>query len=523
LLSLQIQSKDEDSSAKACRQALRHFGGLIELILDDLSGNPKNWSKHDRNRISEELWKKSYAEEFQQNLRSHITKHFPQLVIPQMIDRFNILGGNAIAEWSTQTTTAILNSSEEDYQRECENIAQIRSSLEQFLEISDSKLREPFEKINLRSNQIVDKESDYTYKRVDDLIAMISDLKENEPYKDLGMKLAPLYTWSKELRLGLHQVLEAVAKSLESGKVDLDGTNLKKANHRNVNLLRNNLDRLVALGYTNSVAQEGVTKEAKTDDEKNNLKRLNEELNELGIHLSLVMEDVLQKISNQELNRMHEALVILFNRHLSYLEEGVHKIAPNMAIKFPESQLIKVETQPEINFKFKAGFLITQGTWQERKETVITVEEAHQRNTRGKSGWDWLTGAVKGFVGDYLIKGQVQREEYIDYTQRSSDNAQIPKVKSLFEGWIYQAQESEVRIADQITNWLLEEIDYLKENVGKVQNDVVDRYQVRLDKANQEIVLDFEKKRIIWQPLKQKALVLAEEFSSLGKILKEEV
>lgn len=59
-----------------------------------------------------------------------------------------------------------------------------------------------------------------------------------------------------------------------------------------------------------------------------------------------------------------------------------------------------------------------------------------------------------------------------------------------------------------------------KKNVDKVQNDVIDRYQERLDQANQEITLDFEKQKHVWQPMQQKAQVLAREFDSLGNSLK---
>ena len=62
---------------------------------------------------------KFYAEEFQQHLSDHITQYFPQLVIPQIIERFNVDAGNAVAEWAIQTTIAILNSSEPVYDLFC--------------------------------------------------------------------------------------------------------------------------------------------------------------------------------------------------------------------------------------------------------------------------------------------------------------------------------------------------------------------------------------------------------------------
>ncbi|MFN7382158.1 MAG: dynamin family protein [Dolichospermum sp.] len=496
LLSLQIQNQDDIYSAEASKKADNNFNGLIEDILEDLPRNTQKWNRHDKNRVAEALWEKSYGEEFQENLREHINKHFPQLVIPQIIERFNIAAGNAIAEWATQTTNAVLNSSEERYQEECEKISQIRSSIERFLQISDTNLREPFERIDTKIKQVIAEQSE------DDpvlyLESTILELKNVEPYNLLGEKLYPLYGWRRELGQGINQVLEVIAQSLETGKVDLDSTNFKKANLLNVNLLGRNLNRLVNLGYTASVAKEGKIMEARTDSEKNQLKQINEELNELAIHLNIVMEDVLKQISSQELNRMYQAVVELFNCHLSHIEKGANDISPNIAIKFPESQLIKVDSQLTFNFRFEAGFPINQGTWKEE----IKIEKKRR---------DWYTL--------WLWEETFYETQY---ETRSSDNAEIPSVNNLLRGWLIQSKKEERKIVNKIATWLLEQIDCLKKNVDKLQNDIIDRYQARLDKANQEITLDYENQRNIWQPMQEKAQNLAEEFCRLETVLKKE-
>ncbi|MEG3836434.1 dynamin family protein [Microcoleus sp. Z1_C3] len=497
LLALQIQNYDEIFSAEACKKADNNFNGLIdEDILEDLPRNVQKWSRHDRNRVAEALWKKSYAEEFQQHLREHITEHFPQLVIPQIIERFNLAAGNAVTEWAVQTTTAILNSSEAGYQEECEKISKIRAELEGFLETSDTNLKQPFERLDTKVKQVLAKQSQ------DDVVnyirTVIRELQQEEQYKKLGEKLFPLYSWEKEFQKGITQVLEAVAKSLETGRVELDSPNLKRANVLNVNLLARNLNRLVDLGYKASVAKEGKTMEARTEADKNKLKQLNEELNELAIHLNIVIQDVLKQISTQELNRIHQAVSELFRCHLSYFENGANSRAPDIAIKFPESELIKVESNLKFNFRFKAGFAITQGTWEE------AVQVPKQKRT-------WYTL--------WIGKKTIYETEY---QPRSSDNAELPSTEKLLEGWIEQAKGQESERVNQVARWLLEQIDCLKKNVDKIQSDIIDRYQERLDKANQEITLDYEKQRNIWQPMKQKAQNLAEEFSSLDIILKQE-
>jgi hypothetical protein len=507
---------------------------LVKNVLKKLPRDIEDWSLDNCNDLADELWQKSYAEEFQQNLREHITQHFPQLVIPQMIERFNIHAGNAVAEWAVQTTTAILNSSEERYQKECANLKQIRISLERFLDMSDRNLRERFEKIDVKIKQVLGGQAEGDPASA--LEATIVELRNVKPYNSLGEKLYPLYGWRRELGQGVNQVLESVAKSLTEGKVALEGTNLKKANHLQVTLLGNNLKRLVDFGYTPSVAKYGKTMEARSDEEKRNLKRLNQELNELALHLQVVMEDVLNQIVAQEVDRMYQAVEELFSCHLSYLEQGSNNIAPNMAIKFPESQLAKVKGQLSIAFKFQSGFPITQGTWFEQKERVdtqtgyganqtkITVGNAVGRNTKGKGlfDWDWWVGAAKGIVVDYFSEGLMQNKKYIDYVELPCDKADIPSIENLLLGWVFQAKEAELKIVNQVAGWLLEQVDDLKTNVNQVQSQVVDRYQARLDKANQEMTLEYDEQMSIWEPLHQEAQKLAEEFSKLGSTLKKE-
>ena len=524
LLSLQIQNQDDIYSADACKKARNHFYGLIEDILEDLPVvNTQKWTRHDKNRVSQALWEKSYGEEFQQNLREHINKHFPQLVIPQMIDRFKISAGNAIAEWALQTTTAIINSSEERYKQECEKISHIRSSLETFIEISNTNLRKPFEEINIKVKQVIEKKSE---EKIEPFLEQeLSKLQDQKPYDELGKgkKLYPLYAWSRELEQAIEAVLGSVAKSLETGKVELDNLYLKRADFDKVDLLENNLKRLVVnLGYTDSFAKQGKTFEAKTDSEKNKLKEINTELNDLAKHLKFVIEDVFETVSKQELERMYQALVELFKCHLSYLEKRANDIAKDLSITFPKSELIKIEREPRIKFQFKAGFAITQGTWQDEQKTTITIGEAHRRNTQGKSGLDWLAGTVEGFTVDFLAKGVILNQKYTDYILRSSDNATIPSVRSLLTGWISQAKEQEIEIVKEIAPWLLQEINCLIKEVEETQNDIINRYQERLDRANQEITLDYEKDKNIWLPIQQKSQSLAEDFNMLGISLKQE-
>lgn len=288
------------------------------------------------------------------------------------------------------------------------------------MQISDNNLREPFEKIDNKIKQVLADDSE------DDLVLYleknIRNLNNIEAYNELGDKLCSLYEWRRGIGKGINQVLESVAKSLENGRVILDTPNLKKANALNVNLLGNCLKRLVNLGYTSSVAKSGKKMEARTEEEKKKLKQLNEELNELAIHLNLVMEDVLKQICSQEIDRMYEAVVELFKCHLSHIEKGTNDIAPNIAIRFPDSQLIRVDNKLTFNLRFKAGFAITSGNWQE----AIQVEKT-------KRTWYTLWLGKKTYYET-------------EYKTRSSDNAEIPSIEQLLENWQFQVKTEDKEI-----------------------------------------------------------------------------
>ncbi|MFN7248103.1 MAG: dynamin family protein, partial [Microcystis sp.] len=261
---------------KPYEQAIDNFQVLIKEIMKrgNLSLDAKQWTISQQEQIAKELFKQSYAEEFEKKLSKHIAEHFPKLVIPQAIEKFNVAAGNSIAQWAVQTTTAILNSSQENYQQESELLSQTKENLDSFLQASNAKLRQPlavFEKLDIDT------------KTADNLVASlreaINELQFTPPYDQIQEKLVPLVEWREALKTVIRNVLEAVVKSLDNGRVDLDNINFKKANVNQVNMLKNNLDILIQLGYTGSDARNGLLITAKRDKEKLSLQIIKKELN----------------------------------------------------------------------------------------------------------------------------------------------------------------------------------------------------------------------------------------------------
>jgi hypothetical protein len=410
-----------------------------------------------------------------------------------MIERFNVHAGNAVVEWALQTTNAVLNSSKENYEQECQKIEEIRQGLDIFLTSSDEMLRSPFEKINTKFTEVLSGKSnddpiEYLQKTITQNLQPIIDPKNN-----LGDKLFPIFGWRQDMGRGIQEVLERIAESLETGQVNLDDPHFQKANLDQVKLLEGHLKTLIKLGYTGSVARNGEKRVAKTKEEKQSLQDLNDALNQLALHLKIVMKEILNNICDQSRNRIYDAIDELFKFHLEKLEEGANNIAPNMEIRFPESQLIKIEKQPTFTISFEAGFAVTEGTWKEAVK--VSYEERI---------W-WTLWLVK------------QKKYRTEYKTRSSDNANIPSVVDLLQGWIEQAKEPKSQIVHEICKWFLDQINLLKKNVKEVQSEIVDRYQSRLDKANQEIKIDYERQKNVWEPIHHHAINLSSEFGALSK------
>lgn len=459
-------------------QAIDHFQFLIKNAIrkGELDNHPQKWTVSQQEQIAKELFKQSYAEEFEDKLSKHIAEHFPKLVIPQAIEKFKVAAGNSIAQWAVQTTTAILNSSEENYQQESELLSQTKENIDSFLQASNAKLRQPlavFEKLNIDT------------KTADNLVASlreaINELQFTPPYDQIQEKLVPLVEWREALKTVINNVLEAVVKSLDNGRVDLDNINFKKANINQVNMLKNNLYILIQLGYTGSAARNGLLITAKRDKEKLNLQIVKKELNNLSINLTIILSQILKRVSAQEINRIEESVSELFRFHIKHIEKGAEEKAPNFVIKFPQSELNTFTRKLEFDFNLESDIEISSGTYRSFKH------------------WLWMK-------------------------KKESMIAEIPSPETLLQNWIHQfQQQGEPEMLCLMFEWLLEQIDDFKKNVDHKTNDIFNSYLTSLEKAQQEITTNYEETQIIWKPIQERAKFLEQNLAELENFEKEDV
>jgi hypothetical protein len=246
-------------------------------------------------------------------------------------------------------------------------------------------------------------------------------------------------------------------------------------------MLRNNLDILIQLGYTGSDARNGLLITAKRDKEKLSLQIIKKELNNLSINLTIILSQILKRVSAQEINRIEESVSELFRFHIKHIEKGAEEKAPNFVIKFPQSELNTFTRKLEFDFNLESDIEISSGTYRSFKH------------------WLWMK-------------------------KKESMIAEIPSTETLLQNWIHQfQQQGEPEMLCSMFEWLLEQIDNLKKNVDHKTHDIFNSYLASLEKAQQEITTNYEETQIIWKPIQERAKFLEQSLAELENFEKEEV
>jgi hypothetical protein len=478
------------SDRSAATRLDKNFNFLIpEDILDDLPRNVQKWSEYECGRVADAVWQTAYAERFHDDLKNHIQINFPQLIIPQSVIKFKEKSGYQLVEWSTQTTRAIINSSEEKYQEERRLIKCIKVNLSQFIQERAAELREPFDLIDsiFNNSEITDK----TLKQLDQIITKLKTTKgfyQQIDYK----KLEPITAWTRSVNESVEEILKSVLDSLENGKILLDSKIFSTTKKQHIKSLEGRLQDLIDLNYKSHA---GKKIEARTDEEKKQLQKLNRKLNELADILKEIIDDVSEPILIREMSRVKDTLEYLFKEYLNMLKTDTQKISPNLEINFPESDLIKVDFIGKPNFSFEAGFPVTMGTWEQPK----TVK----------------TGTKRDFFTLWLWERNISETRM---EKLSSENAKIPSINDLAGAWKFQKDRGEVEVVKQVAPWFQKQIDKFNQSVDRFQSDTISRYQQRLDQAYQENQLDYHEKMEIWEPFQAEAIEFAASIDRLGKI-----
>jgi hypothetical protein len=497
LLSLEMVNGNDAEKIKASEQLDKFFNFLMpEDILNDLPRKSSNWTEHDRKRLYDGVWKATNAEAFHQQLKQHIQDEYPQLILPQIIEKFKDDAAFKFIEWASIETSAAINSSEGKYQSECERIQEIKVKLDQSVKQKAQAFRKPFDEIEEVLQQYIlnPKEGEVSNAKdplknpLKDLERIITNLTNVDGFGEpVSRFLRPVYDWGRVLSLAIGKIIYSILDALQDGKSILDDKAFEYAKPSDILLLDGRIKDLVKENYSDYA---GTKFQARTQGGKEKLEKLNRNLNELSIVLKSIVDDVAKKVLDREMSRLKDSVESLFVFHVRSLGRSTTDIAPDLGINFPQSKLIKISFVANPSFVFEGGFPVTQ--------------ESYMENVTEKTG----TRRVFFFFKEDVYVTKIK--------ERSSDNASIPSFDDLERGWMLQKKRGEIKALEQISTWWFEQFEKFDSGVESFLSDVMDRYQYRLDRAYQDTTLGHDRDMEIWQPLKKEAELLASRVDRLG-------
>ena len=311
--------KTGSDCVQAADQLDTHFNSLIPAeLIDDLPRRISAWKDHDFERISEVVWQNSYGAEFFATLDGHIQGHFPTLVIPSIVKRFEKEVSDAIGD-TVRTCYSELNSSEEAYNRACERLHLQNSELREFLDKAKQTLSEPFDYLAEAL-----KKNDPQHGKI--LQKFVKQLLGIEIYQGVltDEKLAPLFSWRNNLRQSSVDILDAMKQSVDAGRRDFSNTTVESLPER--------------------VQQQLAS--ACNDYGKSNT-NLDRQLEHFLNELNSIIDEVITMQSELENSRIHDTVELLMTEYLNYLRTGITKIAPEWNLTIGD-YVLDTLAKPEI-------------------------------------------------------------------------------------------------------------------------------------------------------------------------------
>jgi hypothetical protein len=435
-----------------------HFNSLIPAeLIDDLPRRISAWNDRDFQRISEVVWQNSYGAEFFATLDGHIQGHFPTLVIPSIVKRFEKEVSDAIGE-AVRTCYSELNSSEEDYKKAEELLHKQNAELREFLGSAKQTLIEPFDYLAGELKKSTTSTA---------LEIFSESLHETEIYQGLDEnKLNPLFSWQSNLKTSALGVLAGMRNSLDKGYPSFKDTS--------VEMLPSSLQKQLA------DACQSYSKSSQTFKELEQKKELNGNLDDM---VSIFFTDFIKKInevvgsaldsqSKLENKRIHGTVELLMKQYLDYLRNGIAEIAPEWNLSISDSILDTLNT-PEIN--------------------PISLNVDISDTTR-KEGIGWTL-----WIFNRTIKYKT-----------------LPDSKTLHDNSAAEIMNQVAFFVPQFQQMIYQYIVELTDNISEEQDRVSEDFSNKLTQAHLQQHDDYEKSVRRWQPLHEQSQQLSELLKQLA-------
>lgn len=589
LLALQMGHVESERKFKLARHLDNSFGELIDTeVRDNLPRLYERWSQSQFNHVRESVWRASYADIFFDSLRQQINNHFPDLIIPQILQQFRSDVGQTLTEWALQMARAQLKSSKDDYEKESELIDRIRSELDDLCTKGEEQLLRPFEQGML--DAVKHKEGSVTGIR-----EVVYQTEHKAPFcpppggKLRRGTLAPFYVWNDEIGIAINALFEEIADELVKGDGSLDDDVMRLLSRDQRLKLRNACKKLIDAGYDMKMAENGDHIETNITSQKEKLHAINQALNNFAGVLKPALETTVQRVSEKEMERVSIALEQMINVYWAHITTQAKLIAPNIGLETPPPPAEDVEDQgplllhvgdikdpsglavklrdtqnplskylrerfspnlrrlleqsnksslpseslrtalvDELNRLLKDPFpyeqccaqitltyeiceLIEQKTPDEDSILLLNrllLEETYpheiaKRKKHFSFNYTFHAGFPVGCVtkeeqvgteqvkvGEKRVWWKIwlgKRDVYETrpvYENRDYETADIPSAYELLANWLAQAKESEPDVVGSFVNWLITHTRGASTRLRQKQQELLDRYKLKLDEAN---------------------------------------
>ncbi len=523
LLALIAQSHIGNEQLQALQGIDDSFRRLIPTaVRDELLGNVRKWKPVQIQAVTEGVMRTSHSLAFEERLRSHVRERLPELIIPQAVDRFRGHAEFDAVSWADVISQAELNSSTERYQRECERIAQARSDLSKLRQESSHLLRSPFERLSKTPDMKEWKE-------------IVGDMERSKQYSpSLIDKLPALYIWRDEPAEVVDQALGCIQDAITDGRALLQPNRITVIDQLSKSprqKLANACDALRKAGYEGTVAIAGNRRTAADATEREELQRIHRALKELGKCLESALAELVHHSRQNELERVYEALHLLFDRHRDYVERSARdlmrelglKLAPDMplgALKRVQSELM------ETDYTLEAGLDIRHHTRQvqtgTRREEVGRRNETWQEAVRSETSsgfFGWLKGKVMGTVRWVSRSRSVPIfDDKPVYEFREYDETTLPAIASLLQMWKEQTSSNDGVLLADFSAWFLQQAEAVDSAIEAFQTSLLVNYQTELDAVHAEAKETTEKEHKAWSEVQNRLQMFRDGVARLASL-----
>ncbi|HYH67639.1 MAG TPA: dynamin family protein [Urbifossiella sp.] len=488
-----------DRTFAAARADGRYKDLIPKAARKGLPGDVDDYTDEQLARVANVLWETSYGAALFATLRRHVGRNLPELVIPPATDLFAAEAAGKVVEWLVQTAAAQLNASEEAYKKECARIQAVRGQLKDLCERCEREFQAPFQGIAPAVDKITQA---LDSRAADDVIARLQDdlrydnLIRHDLFTSLARRgalkrntLAALHTWMDEASSAGSDAFEGVAGILQS-RADIPLVGLSQQHVHNLHVARG---ELLAAGYTPEMARAKTPThlEERAGQYPGRTRKINEALNALTRRLAPLLGEVMSTVAKREMERVFATLDKLVGQYWAYVTEAARDIAPDVGLAVPTTTVARIDSGFTPTYRFQPGFNVVPVTRSEDTGQTKSVD----------------TGKRRGWFST-IFYGRVVYEDKPVYEDRKYDTADVPGIEALLAGWIDQLKLQNLGLVRSFVVWLNEQIREASRVVARSQQELLDRYQAKLDEAHARAKQVRDETIGEWEPFLERARAL---------------